>query len=302
MNNNLDKNEFKSIENFLIQNDFNSASSKEFIYNKLKFKIENKKLNYDSLKNENKFLKSSKIATITFSILIIGFTAAYATGAISSIISYFEIGNTNITQYSFEKKSEITKNNSEISMEDMQKGFKGKLFDKNGKEVLYGSSQDYYTSDGIIITEMGVKDLENGKHEFFIGTTQDNSFDKKYLTLKEIKELSDSKIKFFDFLPYEYKFSKAYSNKNGNDISITYEDASGNSITLLASTLKIGSSFIATTEKIKEQYIDSKKIIFSANCAVWEENNATYQFFWNFIDDDKKMDESKVIEIIKSMK
>lgn len=308
MSKKVDTNKFKEIEELLKKLDVDSDKYKKNIFNDLKYKIENKQIynnmEKDDIYMKNKFFKPSRIAIAMSTTLVLGTTFIYGDEILSSIIKVLKVGNTEIVQYdNFNEQNSNYSNdglyleNDALSLEDMQEGFKGKLFDKNGNEILYGEHNEYYSVDGKLITEMMVKDLPNGKHEFVVGT---ESIDNKINSLSEVKKIANTNIKFANYIPKEYKFKEAISSSEGNNINLTYENESGETIVIIASSEKEVSLYIATTEDFKEIYIDDIKVLISKQSAVWEIDNVDYQLYWNLDDVNEQMNIDEVSKIIKS--
>ena len=310
MNRNSDKNEFDALENFLTHVDFDSDQSKDIIFNRLKFKIETNSLKSKDIEKDDKhmskqFSKKSKVITITLATFLLGVSAAYATGTLDSILAKFQVGHTEITQYNPSLDSSKNQEGEPvevISDDFMQKGYQGKLFDKNGKEALYGSLQDYYTADGKLITSMGVKDLPDGGHEFIIMTEDNDPSYQKPITLAEVKKAADEKIQFPSYLPAGYDFKEAYADDKGTGTQVIYSNQAGDSIAILAATTAESASGVATTDAVTKTNIDGKDITLSTNAAFWEDKGTSYQFYWNFKDANAKMAMDQVEKIIQSMK
>lgn len=304
MSNRLDTNEFEKVEELLIKADVNSKDYEEQIFNRIKYKIETGNIKSNTYEKDELYMKKktfrpSKVVGLTLATIILGMSVAYATGTLSSILARFQVGNIEITQYGETKEENQNASTEELTLKDMQEGFKGKLFDKNGKEVLYAEVDDYYTADGKEITGMGVRDLENGGHEFYISTEKDESNTR--ITLEEAKKVADSKITFPNYLPEGYKFKEAYSSFKGAGIHLNYENSNKDKITILASTTKEATSGVASTEEIKEISVDGKKLTVSGNAVFWEKYGTSYQLYWNF-EKESTIDMNEVSKIIDSMK
>ncbi|GCD12540.1 DUF4367 domain-containing protein [Clostridium tagluense] len=312
MNKKSDMNELKQLEDLLINVDVNSSEHEATILNRLKYKIETGtiKSNYiekDGLYMKKKFFRPATIAGLALATFISGASAAYASGTLDSIIAHFQVGHTQITQYASNNEAKDVNTESDAkSLKFMQEGYKGKLFDKNGKEAIYGESKTYYTADGKIITEMGVKDLPNGEHEFVISTEENTSSNEKSLTLEEVKKVANSNSKLPNYLPQGYAFKNATTSFKGAGVNVVYGNSLGDTITLLASSTKEATCGVASTGKVSETSIDGKKVTLSTNCAFWESKGVTYQLYWNFKNssEDKtpSMDMKEVSKIIESMK
>lgn len=307
MNKKSDIDKLKKLEELLLNSDLNCNKSKNIILNRLLFKIETGTIKSNDIEKDDKYMskkisKQSKIIATTLATLILGVSAAYASGTLSSIIEHFQIGNTEIIQYAATDPAVSEESNvEELPLDFMEQGYKGKLFDKNGKEALYGSLQEYYTADGILITGMGVKDLPNGEHEFMVLTAENDPSYEKPLTLEEVKNIADKKINFPSYLPDGYNFKEGYTSFKGAGTNVNYSNKSGDSITILAATTKEAACGVASTDTVTETTIDGKKVMISTNCAFWESNNTSYQFYWNFTNENS-MDMTEVSKIIESIK
>lgn len=157
MNRKSDENELKQIENLLMNTDVDSNKCEEIIFNRLKYKIETGTIKSDDKEKDdiymkNKKFKTSRVAILTLAILMCSASVTYGSEILASIKARFQVGNTEITQYEANDEANST---DEMSLEFMQEGFKGKLFDKNGNEALYGEHQEYYNAEGKLITGMG---------------------------------------------------------------------------------------------------------------------------------------------------
>ncbi|WP_252236763.1 DUF4367 domain-containing protein [Clostridium sp. CH2] len=309
MNRKADENELKQIENLLMNTEVDSSKCEEIIFNRLKYKIETGTIKSDDKEKDdiymkNKKIKTSRVAVLTLAILMCSVSVTYGSEILSSIKARFQVGNTEITQYEANDEANSTDSSAdEMSLEFMQEGFKGKLFDKNGNEALYGEHQEYYNAEGKLITGMGVKDLPNGKHEFIAST---DTADEKMLTLKEIKKIANKDIKLPNYLPQGYSFKEGITSFEGAGVNAVYEKKSEGTIVILASTTKEATNGVATTDSVSETSIDGKKVTLSTNCAFWESNDVSYQLYWNFenSNDGKtpSMDMKEVSKIIESMK
>ncbi|MBY6915697.1 DUF4367 domain-containing protein [Clostridium botulinum] len=309
MNRKSDRNKLKQIENLLMNTDIDSSKCEEIIFNRLKYKIETGTIKSDDKEKDdiymkNKKFKTSRVAILTLAILMCSVSVTYGSEILSSIKARFQVGNTEITQYvSTDETNSTDSSADEMSLEFMQEGYKGKLFDKNGNEALYGEHQEYYNAEGKLITGMGVKDLPNGKHEFIAST---DTTDEKMLTLKEIKKIANKDVKLPNYLPQGYSFKEGTTSFEGAGVNAVYENKSEGTIVILASTTKEATNGVATTDSVSETSIDGKKVTLSTNCAFWESNGVSYQLYWNFenSNDGKtpSMDMKEVSKIIESMK
>lgn len=304
MNKNLEKDELKQIEDLLINLDVGSDEYKKKIFDDLKYKIEKRELYNEIERNEiymkNKFFKPSRVAILMTSTLVLGTSLIYGDEIISSIIKRLQVGNTEIVQYDSSINTDSNYKNNEMSLKEMQEGFKGKLFDKDGNEVLYGEHQDYYTSDGKPITGMGVKDLPNGKHDFIITTDDNDVNSEKINSLEKVKDIANNKIKFPSYMPNGYSFKYATTSFDGDGIDLTYENKLEETIVLLASSTKESTSGVATTEDIKEIYIDNTKVALSGNAVFWELDGVSYQLYFNSNNINNNVNIEEVSKIIKS--
>lgn len=277
-------NEFKEIEDLLAKADVGSDRYKQTIFNKLKYRMETGTLKTNNnlennYVNKKKIFKPAKVAALALGTVLVGTGAAYGSQMISEIIQRFSVGNTEIVQYDDINRSEKFSSN-EISLEVMQEGFKGKLFDKNGNEVLFGEHQEYYNKDGELITSLGTKGSTdgNGEIEFFAYTDNELDID-RVSTLDEIKNSVSENIKFPNYLPEGYEFKEATNEGNGERITLVYENQFRDVIELVMSTTKestTGMLFDKNTN-IEEKYIDDKKVILAGNGTFWELEGVTYQ-------------------------
>lgn len=156
-------NEFKEIEDLLSKADVGSDRYKQTIFNKLKYRMETGTLKTNNnlennCVNKKKIFKPAKVAALALATVLVGTGAAYGSQMISEIIQRFSVGNTEIVQYDMDESRNHLSN--EISFKAMQEGFQGKLFDKEGNEVLYGEHQEYYNENGELITTFGKKVLQ----------------------------------------------------------------------------------------------------------------------------------------------
>lgn len=309
MNKKSDKSEFKQIEDLLINADVGSSKCEDLILSRLKYKIETGTIKLNDIEKEERYMKNkfSRVATLTLVTLILGVSVTYASEGLSSIIAFFQVGNTEITQYGQDDNTKLVNNeNDEMTIEFMQEGFKGKLFDKDGNEAVYGKNKDYYTADGKMITEMFVKDLPNGDHEFITSTEENDSSDEKKLSLDEVKKVANSDIKLPNYLPQGYVFKDATTSFEGAGVNAVYGNTSGDTIVILAATTKEAANGVVTTEEVTETFIDGKKVTLSGNGAFWELKGTTYQLYWNLedsnVDEIHYMDMKEVSKIIESMK
>lgn len=312
MNRKSDRNEFKQIEDLLINADVESSKCEERIYNRLKYKIETGTITSNEREKEDrsmkkKFLRPSRVATLTIATLICGASITYGGEILSSIMARFQVGHTEITQYGEYDETQVNDTQNEgISLPTIQEGFKGKLFDKNGEEAVYGEHQEYYTAEGKIITSMMIKDLPNGGYEFVISTEEGESSDKKVFTLEEVKEAADKNIELPSYLPQGYSFKEAIVSFEGAGVNAVYGDQSGDTIVILASTTKEATTGVATIDEVTQTTIGGKAVTLSTNCAFWEAEGVSYQFYWNFQDsidgNIPSMDMEEVSKMIESMK
>ncbi|MHC1749141.1 MAG: DUF4367 domain-containing protein [Cellulosilyticaceae bacterium] len=309
MNKKSDMNEFKQIEDLLMNTDVNSDKYEDMILNRLKYKIETGTIKSndtekDGIYMNKKFFKPSRVAALTLTVLICGASVTYGSEIVSSIIARFQVGHTEITQYDETQAGDSAID--EISLDEMKEGYKGKLFDKNGKEAVYGEHQEYYTAEGKFITGMQVKDLPNGKHEFVVSTEENDGTDEKVLTLEEVKKVANSNIKLPSYLPQGYSFKEATTSFEGAGVNTVYENKLGDTIVVLASATKEATNGVATTDKVTETSIDGKKVTLSTNCAFWESKDVSYQLYWNFENSNDgeipSMDMKEVSKIIESIK
>ncbi|MGL4343849.1 MAG: DUF4367 domain-containing protein [Cellulosilyticaceae bacterium] len=312
MNKKSDSNELKQIEALLMNADVGSSKCEERIFNRLKYKIETETINLnekekDEPKMKKKFLKPSTVATLTIATLIGGASITYGGEILSSMIARFQVGHTEITQYGNDNQAQVEDIEvNELSLEDMQVGFKGKLFDKNGNDALYGEHQDYYTEDGKWITSMMVKDLPNGGYEFVVSTEEEIYGDSKVLTIEEVKEAAHKNIALPTYLPQGYSFKEAITSHEGAGVNAVYENQAGESIVLLASATKEATSGVVTTDEVTQTTISGQKVTLSTNCAFWEAEDVSYQLYWNLEEGTDgqipSMDMQEVSKIIGSMK
>ncbi len=308
MNKKTDMNEFQKIEELLLNLDLGSDKHEEMLFNQMKYKIQTGTIKSNTEREEKtmkkKFSKPSRVLIITLTTLMLGVSAAYATDTLSTILAFFKIENTEITQYGETQTTTSTNPEEEQTLEWMQEGYKGKLFDKSGKEVLYGTVQDYYTSDGKKITGMGVKDLADGSHDFIITTEENDENYEKPLTLEEVKKVADSDIKIPNYVPKGYTFKEGYTSFNGAGVNISYENASQDRITILASSTKEATNGVASTEEVTEISIDGKKVLISGDVAFWENKGVDYQLYWNLANsnDVLTIDMKELTKIVESMK
>lgn len=299
-------NEFKEIEDLLAKADVGSDRCKKTIFNKLKYKMETGTLKTNNnlennCVNKKKIFKPAKVVALALGVVLVGTGAAYGSQVISSIIERFIVGDTEIVQYDIDKLEDSSSN--EVSLETMQEGFKGKLFDKDGNEVLYGEHQEYYDVNGNLITSFGVKDLENGGHEFAISTELTELTEEKIFKLENIKALANSNTKFFDYLPEGFEFKDGSSTSNGNNIRLKYENKLGETIDIFSSVNGEITQAIATTEEVREEYIDGKNVVITGNAAIWGSEGVTYQLYWNSNkDENNSIDIEELSKMIKSMK
>lgn len=307
-----DRDEFKQIEDLLISTDVESSKYEELIFNRLKYKIETGTIKSNEIEKEDrdmkkKSFKPSKVVTLTLATLICGVTVTYGSEILSSIIARFQVGNTEITQYESNREEEsLNATKDAITREEMQEGFKGKLFDKDGNEALYGEHQDYYTADGKWIASMMVKELPNGGYEFIASTEDGVISDEKVFTLEEVKEVAHKDIELPTYLPQGYNFKEATTSFEGAGVNAIYENQAGDTIVLLASATKEATNGVATTDGVTETTIAGQKITLSTNCAFWESKAVGYQMYWNFENsvtgEIPFMDMKEVAKIIESMK
>ena len=189
-----------------------------------------------------------------------------------------------------------------MSLKAMQQGFKGKLFDKDGNEVLYGEHQEYYDVNGNLITSFGVKDLENGGHEFAISTELTKLNEEKIFDLENVKKVANSNIKFFNYLPEGFEFKDGSSESNGNDVFLTYENKLGETISIFSFLDSKTTQSIATIEEIREEHIDGKNVIITGNSAFLESEGVTYQLYLNSNkDENNSINVEELSKMIKSM-
>lgn len=308
MNKKSGMNEFKQLEDLLINVDVNSSKYEDIILNRLKYKIETGTIKLNSIKKDGlcmkkKIFKPATIVGLALVTFLSGTSAAYASGTLDPIIEYFQIG---YAQIQHSKNSEAKDVNNVISDENMKEGFKGKLFDKEGKEAIYGENKTYYTAEGKTITEMGVKDLPNGKYEFVISTEENTSSNEKSLTLEEVKKVANSNSKLPNYVPQGYVFKNATSSFKGAAVNVVYSNDLGDEITLLASSTKEATCGVAGDVKFSETSIDGKKVSSAANCAIWQSEGINYQLYWDFKNNNKdktpSIDMKEVSKIIVSMK
>lgn len=299
-------NEFKEIEDLLAKADVGSDRYKKTIFNKLKYRMETGTLRTNNnlennYVNKKKIFKPAKVVALALATVFIATGAAYGNQMISKIIQSFSVGNTEIVQYDMDESRNHSSN--EISLKAMQEGFQGKLFDKDGNEVLYGEHQEYYDVNGNFITSFGVKDLENGGHEFAISTELTELNEEKIFDLENVKKVANSNIKFFDYLPEGFEFKDGSSKSNGNNIRLKYGNKSGETIDVFSSVNGEINQAIATTEEVREEHIDGKNVIITRNSAVWESEGVTYQLYLNSNkDENKSIDVNELSKMIKSMK
>lgn len=302
-------NEFKEIEDLLAKADVGSDRYKQTIFNKLKYRMEIGKLKLndnleDNSVSKRKFFKPAKVVALALGVVLVGTGAAYGSQVISSIIERFIVGDTEIVQYNIDKLEDFSSN--EMSLEAIQEGFKGKLFDKDGNEVLFGEHQEYYNKDGELITSLGTKGSTdgNGEIEFFAYTDSELGIQRVF-TLDEIKNSVNENIKFPTYLPEGYEFKEATNEGNGERITVVYENQFRDVIELVMSTTKestTGMLFDKNTN-IEEKYIDGKKVILAGNGAFWESEGVTYQLhLYDSYDVNKSIDVELALKIIESMK
>lgn len=312
MNRKSDKNEFKQIEDLLINTDVESSKYEELIFNRLKYKIETQTIKSNDMEKDDrdmkkKFFKPSKVVTLTLATLLCGVTVTYGSEILSSIIARFQVGNTEITQYETNREEQsVNPPTDVITLKEMQAGFKGKLFDQDGNEALYGEHQDYYTAEGKWIESMMVKDLPNGGHEFVVSTGDGATSDEKALTLEEVKEVAHKDIELPTYLPQGYSFKEATTSFEGAGVNAVYGNQSGDTIVLLASATKEATTGVATIDEVTETTVAGQKVTLSTNCAFWESKAISYQMYWNFQDQGAaeipSMDMTEVSKIIESIK
>lgn len=308
MNKKTDMNQFKEIEELLLNADLDSDKYEDLILNRMKYKIETgtikSNIEREGKNMKKKYSKSYRVLIITLTTLMLGVSVAYATDTLSSILAFFNIGNIEITQYEENETNAKTNSEGEQTLEWMQEGYKGKLFDKDGKEVLYGTVQDYYTADGEKITGMGVKDLPDGTHDFVTYTEANDENYEKPLTLEDVKKVADSDIKLPNYLPKGFVFKEGYASFNGAGINLVYENSSQDTIVILGSTTKEATNGVASTEEVTETFIDGKKVLVSGNGAFWEIKGSSYQLYWNLENNSEilTMNMKELSKIIESMK
>lgn len=308
MNRKSDRNEFKHIEDLLHNTDVESSKYEELIFNRLKYKLEAGTIKLNAIEKgdrdmKKKNFKALKVAKLTVATLVFGATVTYGSEILSSVIARFQVGNTEITQYESNTKEQSMDG---LTLEQMQEGFRGKLFDQEGNEVLYGECEDYYTQDGKWIESMMVKDLPNGGHEFIIYASEGISGADKILSLEEVKEVAYKGINLPTYLPQGYSFKEATASFEGAGINVVYSNEVGDSIVLLASATKEATTGVATTDEVTETTIAGEKVTLSTNSAFWESKGISYQMYWNFQDQEAaempSMDMTEVSKIIASIK
>lgn len=236
---------------------------------------------------------------ILVSALLIGSTSLiYGDEIISSILRQFNIGNIEVTQYD----NNLSDNQSQaegLSLEQMQEGFKGQLFDINGNEVLYGEAQEYYTKDGEFITSMLAKELDNGKYDFIISTENDTE-GTVFASLEEAKNSVNKNINFPTYTPENYEFKQAIVDNNGDTVNIQYSNNQDN-IVIIASAVKSSDAAILDDTPVTELTINGTKVVQSINSAFFEYNNISYQVYGNFADPNTQMDTNQMTQIIESI-
>lgn len=299
-NNNF--NPFKEIEDLLKETHIETEQYKQKIFDTVKYRIEADELQTDEddiyMKKNN--FKHAKIAILAAIIAVGSTSLIYGSEILSSIIKQLHIGNTEITQYS-ETPSITSDSDNVLSLEAMQKGFQGKLFDKDGNAVLYGEAQEYYTQDGQFITSMFVDETENGEYEFCI-STDTSEIQPSIQTFHDIKKIANETIKFPTYIPEGYQFKEATSECDGNNINTTYENMYGDNIVILSSTSEGNHTGVAIidSDPLQEIKIKDVTVVLSINAAFWEYDEVSYQLYWNH-QDDTSMDVEEVSKIIESM-
>ncbi|MGL4738986.1 MAG: DUF4367 domain-containing protein, partial [Cellulosilyticaceae bacterium] len=245
----------------------------------------------------------AKVATLTIATLIFGASITYGDEILSSILARFQVGHTEITQQGQTDEQADQTEPESLSLECMQEGFRGKLFDQEGNDAVYGEHQEYYTAEGALITSMMVKDLPNGEYAFIVEAEE---MQDKVLTLEEVKQVAHSGIKLPSYLPQGYDFKEATTSYEGAGVHVVYENKAGESIVLLASATKEATSGVVTMDEVTETTIGGKAVTLSTNCAFWESDAISYQFYWNLAegsaDQIPAMDMKEVSKIIESMK
>lgn len=306
MNKKTKTDDFKKIEDLLLNADLGSQACEKRILNRIKYKIETGTIPTTTTKKDEyimkkPYLKLSRVVTIALAALLLGGSTAYATGSLSSILAFFKIGNTEITQYAEGNDSSLS--NHQLSLEEIQEGFKGKLFDKEGNEVLYGTETDYYTADGQLIKNFMIKDGQDGNNEY-ITSTEDFDNQSPSLTLNEVKKSMNQNIILPTYVPEGYAFKEGIVTYEGNGLVATYENDAQDTLVLLASTTKEASSHAATTESISEITLAGIDVFTSGNAAFWTLNDVTYQLYWNEFNTDEihAIDTAELRKIIESMK
>lgn len=299
-------NEFKEIEDLLSKADVGSDRYKQTIFNKLKYRMETGTLKTNNnlennCVNKKKIFKPAKVTALALRVAMVGAGAAYGSQMISKIIQRSTVGNTEIVQYNIDDELKNSLSDG-MSLKAMQQGFKGKLFDKDGNEVLYGEHQEYYDVNGNLITSFGVKDLENGGHEFAISTELTKLNKEKIFDLENVKKVANSNIKFFNYLPEGFEFKDGSSESNGNDVFLTYENKLGETISIFSFLDSKTTQSIATIEEIREEHIDGKNVIITGNSAFLESEGVTYQLYLNSNkDENNSINVEELSKMIKSM-
>lgn len=277
-------NELKEIEDLLAKADVGSERYKQTIFNKLKYRMETGTLKTNNnlennYVNKKKIFKPAKVAALALGVVMVGAGVAYGSQMISEIIQRFTVGNTEIVQYNDESTKYLS-SESWTSFETIQEGFKGKLFDKDGNEVLFGEHQEYYNKDGELITSLGTKGSTdgNGEIEFFAYTDSELGIQRVF-TLDEIKNSVNENIKFPTYLPEGYEFKEATNERNGERIAVVYENQFRDVIELVMSTTKESTTGMLFDKNIniEEKNIDDKKVILAGNGTFWELEGVTYQ-------------------------
>lgn len=305
-------NEFKEIEDLLAKADVGSDRYKQTIFNKLKYRMETGTLKTNNnlennCVNKKKIFKPAKVTALALGVVMVGTGAAYGSQMISEIIQRFTVGRTEIVQYDIDESTKYSSNEPSTSFETIQEGFKGKLFDKDGNEALFGEHQEYYNKDGELITSLGTKGSTdgNGEIEFFAYTDSELGIQRVF-TWDEIKNSVNDNIKFPTYLPEGYEFKEATNERNGERITVVYENQFRDVIELVMSTTKestTGMLFDKNTN-IEEKYIDDKKVILASNGAFWESEGVTYQLHLHDSSqlNNSIIDSELVSKMIKSMK
>lgn len=293
-------NELLEFSKNISNKDFSKDSNKKGVFNKtLKSISENKGENI--MKKQNKFKKTAIVVAAICIVSVSILQTSFAQDIAEKVIKTISLGHISVIQTEPSKIKEMR----------LTDEYKGKIFDKQGKQIQVVTQDNYnelFTAEGEKIAHM-----QNGK---IITVAEQEKMDKKMekgvVEVKDSSKLNDYtcfNVKLPTFLPDGYKFDRAEFYKEKNETKVK----NSKYIELYFTNEKTGKSIymqqrfpdettkgeLSTDGTIEKAKINGVNAVISNNRSIdWETKTAIYFLAGK----DAGIAKSELIKIAESIK